>query len=212
MKDLRGNDYIDSEDVIENIDELENDIQTLTEELDELIQEIDTLEEELNDLSSQRKSIQQVLGILDSNKTEQEDDGESLADIISSFEPSYIEDTTAHLRKLESEIETLEKGIEKAKGFLEEHQESISETEEELKPYKDLAEQCQNYGEWKYGTRLIRRREFKNYAQELAEDVGAVDENAKWPMNCIDWDQAANELEDDYSSVDFDGEEYLMRD
>ena len=31
-------------------------------------------------------------------------------------------------------------------------------------------------------------------------------------MNCIDWDQAADELENDYSSFDFDGEEYLMRD
>lgn len=29
-----------------------------------------------------------------------------------------------------------------------------------------------------------------------------------WPYNCIDWEKAANELKQDYSTVDFEGETY----
>ena len=39
------------------------------------------------------------------------------------------------------------------------------------------------------------------YAQDLAEDCGMVDTNARWPMNCIDWEQAARELQMDYSNI-----------
>lgn len=65
-------------------------------------------------------------------------------------------------------------------------------------------------GDW-YPLTLIRDSYFKTYAQELAEDIGAVDRNASWPNNCIDWDQAARDLRVDYSSVEIDGATYLYR-
>ena len=65
-------------------------------------------------------------------------------------------------------------------------------------------------GNW-YPITLIRASYFTTYAQELAEDLGAIDSNATWPNNCIDWDRAARELQVDYSLVDFDGVEYLHR-
>jgi antirestriction protein len=34
----------------------------------------------------------------------------------------------------------------------------------------------------------------KAFAQELADDIGAVDTDIGWPNSCIDWDQAAREL------------------
>lgn len=39
----------------------------------------------------------------------------------------------------------------------------------------------------------------ESFAEDMAEQVGAIDRDAKWPMNCIDWDQAARELMMDYS-------------
>ena len=39
----------------------------------------------------------------------------------------------------------------------------------------------------------------EDFAQETAESMGAVDKNANWPMNCIDWEYAARELMHDYS-------------
>ena len=39
----------------------------------------------------------------------------------------------------------------------------------------------------------------EDFAQEMADSLGAVDKNASWPMNCIDWEYAAKELMYDYS-------------
>ena len=75
-----------------------------------------------------------------------------------------------------------------------------------------LAEQAEGYAaDWQYGEQLIRDSYFKDYAMELAEDIGAVDANASWPNTCIDWDQAARELQMDYTSVEFAGVTYLIR-
>jgi hypothetical protein len=65
-------------------------------------------------------------------------------------------------------------------------------------------------GEW-YPVTLIRDSYFKEYAQELAEDIGAVDSNATWPNNCIDWEYAARELRYDYTCIDVDGLTYWTR-
>ena len=40
----------------------------------------------------------------------------------------------------------------------------------------------------------------EDFAQEMADQLGAIDKNASWPMNCIDWKFAARELMYDYSS------------
>lgn len=39
----------------------------------------------------------------------------------------------------------------------------------------------------------------EEFAQDMAEQLGAVDKDAAWPMTCIDWEQAARELMMDYS-------------
>jgi hypothetical protein len=65
-------------------------------------------------------------------------------------------------------------------------------------------------GDWDPVT-LIRDSHFETYAQELAEDIGAIPSDAKWPCTCIDWEQAARELRMDYTSVEFDGITYWVR-
>lgn len=65
-------------------------------------------------------------------------------------------------------------------------------------------------GDW-YPVTLIRCTYFEDFAREEAEQLGLIDSNAKWPHTCIDWGRAAEELQDDYSSCDFDGIDYLYR-
>jgi len=65
-------------------------------------------------------------------------------------------------------------------------------------------------GDW-YPVTLIRESYFKDYAQELAKDMGVIDDNARWPSRCIDWDQAARELRMDYSAIEFNGMTYWYR-
>lgn len=79
-----------------------------------------------------------------------------------------------------------------------------------LDEIRDMGGDEQWRGDW-YPVTLIRDSYFQEYAQELAEDVGAVDHDAKWPMNCIDWEQAARELCYDYSAVDINGVTYWTR-
>lgn len=87
-----------------------------------------------------------------------------------------------------------------------------SEEAEELKQLKKLESQAEGYAsDWRHGTQLIRDSHFEDYAQELAEEIGAIDRNASWPNNCIDWERAASELQQDYTSVDFGGVTYWVR-
>ena len=52
---------------------------------------------------------------------------------------------------------------------------------------------------------LVHENSMAEYAQELAEDVYGVDVST-WPCTCIDWEQAANDLSVDYTSVEYDGD------
>ena len=88
---------------------------------------------------------------------------------------------------------------------------------EELKKFQELMDELsgnggdeQFEGDW-YPLTLINERHFEDYARELAEDTGAVDTNATWPMNCIDWKEAAEQLRQDYTSCEFEGTTFYYR-
>lgn len=83
---------------------------------------------------------------------------------------------------------------------------------DELAALKALVDECENCGDWKYGATLIRDSYFETYAEELAEDLGLIKDDASWPYNCIDWEQTVNQLQVDYIQVDFDGVTYWIRD
>lgn len=56
---------------------------------------------------------------------------------------------------------------------------------------------------------LIAEDSFVQYAQELADDLGRV--VVEWPLYCIDWERAADDLKQDYAEVTFEGDTYLIR-
>lgn len=77
---------------------------------------------------------------------------------------------------------------------------------EELNALKDFIDEGSD--EWRHGETLIRETYFEDYARELAEEIGALENCDKWPATCIDWEQAAKELRMDYTGADFDGVTY----
>jgi len=82
----------------------------------------------------------------------------------------------------------------------------------ELAALESLAEEASGYAaDWQHGEALIRDSYFKEYAEQLAEDCGMIQAGATWPNNCIDWDEAARQLQQDYTEVDFDGVAYWIR-
>lgn len=73
---------------------------------------------------------------------------------------------------------------------------------------------CGGDHEWRgawYPVTLIRESDFEDYAEQLAEDIGAISREPQWPLQYIDWEKAADALRMDYSSITIDGTEYLYR-
>ena len=62
-----------------------------------------------------------------------------------------------------------------------------------------------------HGGTLIPDGEFVDYAKEYAEDVIADCDTSRWPFTSIDWDDAADDLRQDFTTVTFDGEDFLWR-
>ena len=130
--------------------------------------------------------------------------------------------TLAETRVIENTEDTLDvpdiiARVEFLEGGEEIDQDAGSEDQEELTQLRDLLTELKGnggdkewQGDWYPGT-LIRDSYFREYAQELAEDIGAISGNAQWPLNCIDWDAATEQLQQDYSSVDVDGVTYWYR-
>jgi antirestriction protein len=80
-----------------------------------------------------------------------------------------------------------------------------------LAALKALAEQGETLADWQYGETLIRDSYFTEYAKDLADDIGAIDRDANWPLTHIDWEAAADDLKQDYTELDFDGVAYWGR-
>lgn len=58
---------------------------------------------------------------------------------------------------------------------------------------------------------VVAESMFEDYARQLAEDLGAIDQSAGWPSCHIDWEAAAESLQMDYTSISWDGETYYYR-
>lgn len=82
---------------------------------------------------------------------------------------------------------------------------------EELRILEELEEEASASPDWQYGEALIRDSYFTEYAQDMAEDIGAISRDLQWPLYHIDWDAAAESLKQDYFSVNYDGVEYWIR-
>jgi hypothetical protein len=128
-------------------------------------------------------------------------------------------DVIARIDELTAEIEG---AYDEARGDVEEYPPIVEWMERadnplqdeiaELEKLKALATEAEGYAaDWHHGETLIRDSYFEEYAQELAEDCGMIERDVKWPYTCIDWEQAARELQMDYTSVDFDGVTYWVR-
>ena len=142
---------------------------------------------------------------------ELEDERQSLVCTIDSAKEDLADatDDTSVLKDDAEEIETLKEAISDAENALVAWDDS--DEAEELKVLKALAEEGEGSPDWSYGETLIRDSYFEEYAQELAEDCGMVQRSLGWPNTCIDWKQAAEELQQDYTQIDFGEIAYWIR-
>lgn len=81
---------------------------------------------------------------------------------------------------------------------------------DELESLRKLRDEADGSPGWEHGETLIRDSYFNEYAEQLAEDIGAISKNMTWPACHIDWDAASDTLKQEYMSVDFAGVEYWI--
>jgi hypothetical protein len=82
--------------------------------------------------------------------------------------------------------------------------------EAEYETLKELIEECEGCGDWEHGETLIHRNYWVEYCQQLLEDIGYIPKDLpSWIV--IDWEATADNMEADYSVVNFGDEEYLNR-
>lgn len=92
---------------------------------------------------------------------------------------------------------------------LERDEDRDEDEDAELEALHALAEQGADYcGMAKH---FIHDAYFVTYAQDFADDIGAINRDAAWPLSHIDWDAAADDLRQDYTALDFDGATYWAR-
>jgi len=78
---------------------------------------------------------------------------------------------------------------------------------EELLKLKAFKEEVGS--EWANDPQFVSDGNFESFAADLARET--TTDLSSWPMSCIDWKAAAEELQQDYSSIEYDGTTYWYR-
>ena len=127
--------------------------------------------------------------------------------------PAYINVRDLHkeAKKIKSEIEDLTEEINDMKENEDPiSQEVIDDLNDQIEDLNIKLKEIESITDYvDINEMLINDDNFEDYARELAYDIYGIHDN--WPFDCIDWEQAADELKSDYFSVDYDGETYWYK-
>lgn len=101
-------------------------------------------------------------------------------------------DVIARLAELDDEVEAGE----------------LDEDDEDFVDLLDFNEQGEAaFSDWLSGITLISENHFEEYARQYFEETNPAD-LGQWPYNCIDWGDAAEELQVDYTPIEYSGETF----
>lgn len=140
-------------------------------------------------------------------------DVEERIDELEALETDYLEHKEAYDEILEDRDEYELVEVERAMRHLQEASEDFPAVErEELKKLRDFRSELEGYCDWTSGEVLIEESYRQTYAEQIAEEIGAIDKDANWPLRHIDWEAATDELfRFDYTSADIEGFTYYAR-
>jgi hypothetical protein len=116
----------------------------------------------------------------------------------------------------QTEVEERITELEEVTAETIENPEDLAEEFDELQELREELDQLvslrdQGIPDYEYGAAFIHEDFFADYARQLADDIGAIDDNHGWPLNCINWEQAADQLKMDYMEVQINGIDYWVR-
>lgn len=117
------------------------------------------------------------------------------------------------LREVMERVEELETSIE---GYEDKSGSEYDDETEELAKLQALLDEVKGRGggeQWRgdwYPISFIRDSYFTEYAEDLVKDIGDMPQEIPSYI-AIDWEATARNIQQDYSSVEFDGETYWYR-
>lgn len=158
-----------------------------TRDLEERKQELEDMRDSLDEAREALKEAQEALAAFDPDN------------------PEVAPDDEAWYEKRDE----LQEAVSDAESDVDTYESDFGDDErEELAELENLESEI---SEWRHGETLILERDFEDYARQLAEDIGAISGKESWPLKCIDWERAAEELAMDYITVSYQGNDYLVR-
>ena len=122
-------------------------------------------------------------------------------------------DLQAILEELESEREDFQNTVNDAEEGEEKQtaQEELDSWEgdnlEELEALRELKDEV---SEWDDGNTLIPEEDWIDYVEEMLQDCGYLPRNLPWYIE-IDWEKTAENIAQDYGTVDYLGTTYYYR-
>ncbi len=121
---------------------------------------------------------------------------------------SEIEDKKEEITLKTQEIENADEEDDQAdlQSELDDLADDLTELESDAESIIALRDELDLYPE----PTLINESHWTAYVEQLAEDIDGIDTSA-WPFNCIDWDQAAEQLSMDFSIITFEGTDFYIR-
>lgn len=133
-----------------------------------------------------------------------------MIDISNGYNTIDSRDVIARLEELSDELDGCAEN--KDGDFVDADGEDMSEEKEEHAALKKFAEEFESYApDYHHGESAINEDHFTEYAQQLAEDIGAISNDTTWPYCHIDWEAAAEALKIDYTEIDFGGQAFWVR-
>ncbi len=187
-------DMFDSRDVIERWEELDSDHGALQDAIDEAAETVETWKGSLEDAEGDLQEAQRILDDMDPDTSgygSAEIDRDSAADEVERLKRELAENEEA-LKNAETEMETWT-------------------DYEEYAALKAFVEEAENVTDWNHGATFIADDYFEDYAREFASDIGAIKRDMQWPLNCIDWKKAAEQLQADYQEYTVNGDTYWVQ-
>jgi rubrerythrin len=148
------------------------------------------------------KEMEELADELDSLQFDLEEMKEELQDLLEEFDELEDEGEVEDMKVVHASILEKEKDIVDAEDELEVWK---AEYAERLQALQELSEEVNLSDAF-----LIHEDDFTDYTEDLCKDCGYIsDDFPSWIE--IDWDATADNVRMDYTSVDFDGESYLVR-
>lgn len=124
-----------------------------------------------------------------------------------------IRDVIERVEELETEVQNID---DMPDGDQMKNTVEGDEAREELKRLTDFLNECNGNGgdeQWRgdwYPVTCIRDTYFQDYAEELVKDIGDLPKEIPHYI-AIDWEATAENIRQDYTSVEFDGVTYWVR-